>query len=756
MADAVKFQPPAALLGLAQDLIGKDWQPVWCPQRNSGSFSPVMGCTGGVEYPTILPQPDGAHKLAFRPPPDVLVIDVDHYEDKLGMDTMDRAEAWLGALPLTYRVTSRGYQNPSGRYLYRMPPLLFVTDSSLNQFADEDTGRTDVEIVRTGHRFSWAAGDYHYKNNELIRCYDEYGDECDMPAVADLPDLPERWVEYFRNPPVPQKHEVYTRPSDGAEWWLSQADNSLSSDAELASFAYNMLLSRVPEEEIFEQWLRVSCEADLSWPWERKDFDRHIGARAQHKADTILAHQDSETAWFAGTGADLEEIAARQKLEYENPREIRALMEEQMPVDLGVSEELQAMAPPQVTYREPTTAELAAILIKQNPKYDDQFYREAAKRVIQQEVGKLFAPDFNGFEDIANVADPAPPSLLFITGKDTKGSHVVTEGTVTVLSAKRASGKTWVSAMWAAQVMRKGGNVLWLDFERQPAGLSQKLRAIGVQPHIVTEHLHYTSALPSVEWLTATVATYKATGKPLLLVVDAFRTLQGFVVPGSNANDGDAVEQVYIEYLTPAVKAGATIVLLDHTAKQGDGSTFGSERKESAADYVIKLEKVEAFTKFKPGYAMLTCSKDRYGVIAEGEPVGYLWVPGDKSKSGTSIEQYPFEPELRNWSPGTLDAEREVEVSLKARRESFLLVQVAAKPLHYTQSSLADVAKIEEPELFDVGAASIRTNIINKLKTAGRLEQDSNKKLSITEKPMTEAGIEDVLNRMHDGTGATE
>src|ERR1700744_6057240 len=190
----IKFTPAPALLGLAADLIEKEWQPVWCPQRQSGSFSPLPGCTGGVGDPPILAPPAGPHKLAFRPPETVLVIDVDHYGEKLGMDTMDRAEAWLGPLPDTYRGTSRGYQKPSGRYLYRKPADLLVTDSSLNQFADADTLRTDVEIVRTGHRFSWAAGDYHYKNNELLVCYDEYGDECDLPQVADLPELPQRWV----------------------------------------------------------------------------------------------------------------------------------------------------------------------------------------------------------------------------------------------------------------------------------------------------------------------------------------------------------------------------------------------------------------------------------------------------------------------------------------------------------------------------------------------------------------------------------
>lgn len=729
----VQFQSPAALLGIAQDMIRKDWQPVWCPQRQSGSFSPEPGCTGGAPWMTILKQPGVAHKLAFRPPEDVLVIDVDEYEDKHGDATMNRAEAWLCELPETYRVTSRGFVNPSGRYLYRKPADLLVTDSSLYQFGED--GKTDVEIVRTGHRFSWAPGDYHYKNNQEILCFDAMGDVCDMPNVSELPELPAKWVNYLRNPPVPQRHEVYTRPSDGAEWWLSQADDSLGSDAELASFAYNMLLSRVPEEEIFAQWLRVSLAVDAAWPWDRKDFDRHLGSRAQYKADVILQHQDAETDWAYGTpGPDgvIEATIARQREEYENPRELRALMEPEIPVDEIVSKDLQALTPPPPVHRELTRAEIARSLIKKNPKYDDIYYREAAKQVVTRDVAELFAVEFNGFDDVSQFQEPDKPSLLQITGKGANQySAVVIEGTITVLSAKRASGKTWVTSLWAAQVMRAGGNVFWFDFERQPRGLVQKLRSVGVLDNTMRNQLHYSAALAPPEYLLPLITAYRATGKPVLLVVDAFRTLQGKVAPGSSANDGDAVEQVYMECLTPAVDAGATVVLLDHMPKNGDGSTFGSERKESAADYVIRLEKVEPFSKVKPGFAMMTCGKDRYGDIAEGDPVGYLWVPGDGSKSGKSIEEYPSEPALRNWSPNEAAELAGVEVSIKARRESFLISAVAARPLHYTQSSLADLAKVEEPELFDIGAASIRTNIINKLVSGGLLEADVVKKLVV-------------------------
>lgn len=722
----VKFQSPAALLGLAQDMINKDWQPVWCPQRQSGSFSPEPGCTGGVGFPAILPQPQVAHKLAFRPPPDVLVIDVDHYGEKLGMDTMDRAEEWLGPLPETFRVTSRGYENPSGRYLYRIPPDLLVTDSSLSQFAGDD-GSTDVEIVRTGHRFSWSPGDYHYKNNELIRCYDEFGDEHDMPFVADLPYLPERWVTYFRNPPVPQKHEVYTRPSDGAEWWLSQADNSLGSDAELASFAYNMLLSRVPEEEIFEQWMRVSKADDPSWQWERKDFDRHVGSRAQQKAGKILEHQDEETAWFAGTGADLGRISEQAKEGFENRQSLMSAVTQ--PV-VGFQPELMRQGFDRLGY------------VSEEEEYEDQFYVPKKKTLEDQlrdldsyqrllfdqlariqankDAAKILAGNFEGYEDISNEPDPEKPCLLSITSTpEGQGTYIISPNTVTVVSGHRSSGKTWLVATWAAQELRAGNHVIWVDFERQSRLLNQKLRALKIQQHLIASQVHYTGGvIPPTERLVSDIKKYTSEGKRVLVVVDAFRGLQGIISPGSSANDGDAVEAVYLSVLNPvaAKDAGGTVVVIDHLSKAGDKGTFGSERKESAADYVIQVEQAVSFSKRKSGYSTLTVTKDRYGEVEAGTMPGYLWVPGDddKPKKDTGIDFYPVVPEVRSWSPVTESPPEDSDVSRMAQLQVAAVAEfVRAHPRKYNQQSLAKKLCDDNPTLFG-NAESLRTNIISK------------------------------------------
>lgn len=759
---SVQFQSPAALLGIAQDMIRKDWQPVWCPQRQSGSFSPEPGCTGGAAWMTILSQPKVAHKLAFRPPEDVLVIDVDEYEDKHGDATMEKAAAWLGDLPETYRVTSRGFANPSGRYLYRKPADLLVTDSSLYQFGEDS--KTDVEIVRTGHRFSWAPGDYHYKNNQEILCFDPMGDVCDMPCVSDLPYLPEKWVNYLRNPPVPQKHEVYTRPSDGADWWLSQADDSLGSDAELASFAYNMLLSRVPEEEIFGQWMRVSLAVDPGWPWDRKDFDRHLGSRAQYKADQILQHQDEETDWFRETpgpdGVIEATLAAQQvqaaidaKIADHRERKIVEITQDQQNfavIPLGEEEEEeggQYFAP-----QEAAAIDVAA-LIRGTPEYDRQYRNILARMQAEKDVAKVLARDFTDYELFDELPPPPKPEMLLVTGKDQLGTSVIAPRTVTVLSGHRASGKTWVAAAWSAQVLRAGGHVIWIDFERQNRLLREKFTALEIPSHLLKRQFHYTGGMPPIGRLKRDIDAWSDGGRQVLVVVDAFRGLQSLVAPGTSANDGDAVESVYLEVLNVIVSAArdtgsATVAVIDHLAKTGIGGTFGSERKESAADYVLKVEQQKVFSRTAAGFSSLEITKDRYGHFSAGDMAGYLWMPSkDKAGSGKSVEDYPYVPELRNWSPTDMEAEKQAELSQRGQREVTLTTLVQEQQFKLSINKLSADAMEAYAEQFPSDSTTKR--VIREMIIEGKLVKDAgNGKLGLPE-VAEPAGATDLAARMH-------
>lgn len=137
-------------------------------------------CTGPWVKPTI------------RPPENVTMLDVDHYDDKAGGDTLKAVQARLGPLPATWVITGRGAgQLPSGRHLYRHPSGLVIRDP----FFTEHGG--SIETVRTGHRYTWTAPAVHVKAGAVIGpvvCYGPDGRVCELPHVNDLPELPAAWV----------------------------------------------------------------------------------------------------------------------------------------------------------------------------------------------------------------------------------------------------------------------------------------------------------------------------------------------------------------------------------------------------------------------------------------------------------------------------------------------------------------------------------------------------------------------------------
>jgi hypothetical protein len=122
----------------------------------------------------------------------VVGIDVDHdYGGKTGGDTLVGAEMALGPLPATFSCTARGQYSQSRRLWLRIPSDLIVRDSFFAEFGG------DIEIVRTGHRFSWSAPAIHIKRGRTVGpvlWYDPAGNVTAMPHIDALGELPGPWV----------------------------------------------------------------------------------------------------------------------------------------------------------------------------------------------------------------------------------------------------------------------------------------------------------------------------------------------------------------------------------------------------------------------------------------------------------------------------------------------------------------------------------------------------------------------------------
>lgn len=352
-------------------------------------------------------------------------------------------------------------------------------------------------------------------------------------------------------------------------------------------------------------------------------------------------------------------------------------------------------------------------LIPGTPEYVEtqrHFAREKAKELWaenkRQQAASQWVESGGYRDDLMDLDDPPKPTMFSIAGHP-EFPFLIVENSVTVMFGARGGGKTWTAATWAEQELRYGNHVIWLDFERQDRLMKAKLDTLKVQKHLARSQFHYSDGgLPPVDKIAADVAAWKEEGlnKRILVVIDSFRDLLNAAVPDGDSNSGETVAKVYEVFLNQLHKAGATICLIDHIAKSGNGSAFGSERKESAADFVLQLDQNIAFTKTRSGYATIKVKKDRYGNVPGNEDateVGFLWVPGtsDAVKLG-----YPDRPEIRYDSPGTSESIEKANVSndYKVRRVQSVvdfLVEQGGLSGVVSMSAAAIAAKIKEADL---------------------------------------------------------
>lgn len=150
--------------------------------------------------------------VALRLPSDILGIDVDNYDGKVGAQTIAELEARLGPLPPTISSTSRD-DGVSRIRLFRIP-----------------TGKRrwknlqDVEMIHYGHRYVVVYPSVHPVTGKQYRWYDKDGNLLDgLPDFSQVAELPEEWLNELDQGEV---GEVVALASDEKiEGWLSSALN---------------------------------------------------------------------------------------------------------------------------------------------------------------------------------------------------------------------------------------------------------------------------------------------------------------------------------------------------------------------------------------------------------------------------------------------------------------------------------------------------------------------------------------------------
>lgn len=175
------------------------WQAGWrspLPLPPNTKKSPPAGWTGyngaTPSYPDIAAwcEQHAGGNLALRLPDTVIGIDVDHYDDKHGGDTLTHAGQLWGELPPTVRTTSRTDEH-SGIRLYRVPASTRLR--TVLDFPDQNLG--DIEIVQHFHRYAIAWPSIHPNGRQYRWIWPDGRETDQIPAIDDLPELPQPWLD---------------------------------------------------------------------------------------------------------------------------------------------------------------------------------------------------------------------------------------------------------------------------------------------------------------------------------------------------------------------------------------------------------------------------------------------------------------------------------------------------------------------------------------------------------------------------------
>jgi Bifunctional DNA primase/polymerase, N-terminal len=136
----------------------------------------------------------GDHNICLCVPENVIGLDVDHYDNKRGGDTLAHADTLWEPRPTTVRSTSRD-DGVSGIRLYRIPPGTPKLAGEIKLVLDAGTVLAHVEIVQHHHRNVNCWPTLHAKTRRIYQWLDDDDNVVGIPCTDELPMLPARWVE---------------------------------------------------------------------------------------------------------------------------------------------------------------------------------------------------------------------------------------------------------------------------------------------------------------------------------------------------------------------------------------------------------------------------------------------------------------------------------------------------------------------------------------------------------------------------------
>lgn len=220
--------------------------------------------------------------------------------------------------------------------------------------------------------------------------------------------------------------------------------------------------------------------------------------------------------------------------------------------------------------------------------------------------------------------DYRPPTPMLLRRSDGRG--LLYPAKRHWLQGEPESGKSWLALFACAEVLWRGGRVVYFDWESDAAEITGRLRALGVGTGRIASGLHYISPpgpfhgknekglmlhLAVNEFYDA--STQRAAE---LVVFDA--CAEAMTVEGLDENSNRDVETWWRGVPTVALQQGCAVLVIDHVTKSDEGRgrwARGAGHKLGLCDTAYRVDKVAEFAPGLVGKAQLSVAKDRPGGV---------------------------------------------------------------------------------------------------------------------------------------------
>lgn len=150
--------------------------------------------------------------------------------------------------------------------------------------------------------------------------------------------------------------------------------------------------------------------------------------------------------------------------------------------------------------------------------------------------------------------------------------------------------KTWWAAWLVKRLIESGQTVIWVDKEMGPEFMAQRFLRMGVDPAVVSDRIEY---LPFATWDNSKEARDQwrellALRRPALVVIDA----QMEVLADADLNENSSADVLKWNawYVEPAIAAGASSLMIDHTGHDEKSRSRGASGKGQSSRVEFSTE----------------------------------------------------------------------------------------------------------------------------------------------------------------------